>query len=250
MDETETGGAVDDVLFRPVRSGNAFEDTVERLLQSVRLGVVAPGESLPAERDLAARLGVSRDTVRDAIRALADAGYLIPRRGRYGGTFVSEELPLGALSGSRSAGELERRSPPTPADIDDVLGLRDILERGAVRAAAARTLSAADRDLLWSRMLETAASGVDDYRRLDSRLHLAIGELAGIPSLLPLLVENRSRVSGLLDEIPLLERNIRHSNEQHEHVVSAILRGDPDAAERAMREHLSGSAALLRGFLG
>ncbi|MEJ1230346.1 MAG: winged helix-turn-helix domain-containing protein [Galbitalea sp.] len=77
---------ISDALFRPVRSGNAFEDTVARLLQTVRLGIVAPGEALPPERDLATRFSVSRDTVREAIRELADAGYLISKRGRYGGT--------------------------------------------------------------------------------------------------------------------------------------------------------------------
>lgn len=51
-----------DALLRPVRLGNAFEDTVGRLLETIRLGVLAPGESLPPERELAARLGVSRDT--------------------------------------------------------------------------------------------------------------------------------------------------------------------------------------------
>lgn len=44
-------GRVEDALLRPVRTGNAFEDTVSRLLQTVRLGVIAPGESLPSERD-------------------------------------------------------------------------------------------------------------------------------------------------------------------------------------------------------
>src|ERR1700755_460226 len=84
---------VNDALLRPVRPGNAFEDTVGRLLQPIRLGVIAPGESLPPERESAARLGVSRDTVRDAIKSLADAGYLVSRRGRYGGTFLADELP-------------------------------------------------------------------------------------------------------------------------------------------------------------
>ncbi len=82
-----------EALLRPVRPGNAFEDTVGRLLQTIRLGVLQPGESLPPERELATRLGVSRDTVREAIKSLSDAGYLVSRRGRYGGTFLAEPLP-------------------------------------------------------------------------------------------------------------------------------------------------------------
>ena len=83
----------DEAVFRPVRAGNPFEETVERLLQAIKLGVVGPGERLPAERDLAARLNVSRVTLREAIKALTDAGYVESRRGRYGGTFVNEQLP-------------------------------------------------------------------------------------------------------------------------------------------------------------
>lgn len=230
---------VDDAVFRPVRNGNAFEDTVARLLQTVRLGVVAPGEALPAERDLAARFSVSRDTVRDAIRELAEAGYLVSKRGRYGGTFVSDELP--AAKGAEH--------PLDSSEIEDVLGLREILELGAARAAAARTLSAGERDLLWTRMSETASASVADYRRLDSRLHLAIGEIVGTPSLVSLLADNRTRVNEMLDSIPLLSSNITHSNQQHEAIVIAILAGDPERAATAMREHLEGSAALLRAFL-
>ena len=240
--ETTYEGLADEVLFRPVRNGNAFEDTVARLLQTIRLGIVEPGDALPPERDLALRFSVSRDTVRDAIKSLSDAGFLVSRRGRYGGTFVSETLPAPM--------EVESDDAPTAADIDDVLGLREILEVGAARAAAGRQLSAAERDLLWSRLGETAAASVTDYRRLDSRLHLTIGELVGTPSLVSLLADNRTRVNRLLDGIPLLARNIEHSNQQHEAIVVAILTGNPDRAAEEMTEHLEGSAALLRGFLG
>lgn len=230
----------DEVLFRPVRTGNSFEDTVARLLQTIRLGIVHPGEPLPAERDLAARFSVSRDTVREAIRSLSDAGYLVSRRGRYGGTFVSDPLP------ASPAGETVTLDP---AEIDDVLGLREILEVGAARAAAGRELSAGDRELLWTRLREAAGASADDYRRFDSRLHLTIGEIVGVPSLVSLLADNRTQVNRLLDGIPLLSRNIAHSNQQHEDIVVAILTGNVERAETVMREHLAGSAALLRGFL-
>ena len=89
---TETRHSIE-FLSRAVRSGNPYEETVQRLLQSIRLGVIEPGERLPAERELSVMLGVSRDTLREAIATLADAGYLLSKRGRYGGTFVVEDLP-------------------------------------------------------------------------------------------------------------------------------------------------------------
>ncbi|BDV29570.1 FadR/GntR family transcriptional regulator [Microbacterium terricola] len=225
-------------VYRPVREGNALEDTVARLVQTVRLGVVAPGESLPSERELAALYAVSRDTVREAIRELAVAGYLERRRGRYGGTFVADPLPRPADPGTVPADEIE-----------DVLGLRRVLESGAARAAAARTLDAASRAELWARHEAACAAGEADYRRADTLLHLTIAELAGIPSLVTLVAENRAKVNLWLDTFPLLPGNIEHSNGQHEQMVTAILAGRGDAAEAAVREHLAGSEALLRGFL-
>jgi DNA-binding FadR family transcriptional regulator len=195
-------------VYRPVREGNALEDTVARLVQTIRLGVVAPGESLPAERELATLYAVSRDTVREAIRELADTGYL-----------------------------------------DDVLGLRRVLEAGAARAAASRSLDADKRDELWARYEAVAAASAPDYRRLDTLLHLAIAEIAGIPSLVALAAENRAQVNAWLDTFPLLPRNIEHANAQHEHIVTAILAGRADAAEAAVLDHLAGTEALLRGFL-
>lgn len=226
-------------VYRPVREGNALEDTVARLVQTIRLGVVPPGESLPSERELAVLYAVSRDTVREAIRELADTGYLVRRRGRYGGTFVADPLP-----------QPQRPSEVDASDLEDILGLRRVLEAGAARAAAERTLDAAARGELWARHEATSAASEAEYRRLDTLLHLAIAELAGIPSLVALAAENRARVNEWLDTFPLLPRNIEHSNAQHERIVTAILAGRPDAAEAAILEHLAGSEALLRGFLG
>jgi len=224
-------------LLRPL--SNPFEDTVGRLLTIIRLGLLAPGDCLPPEREIAARLGVSRATVREAIKSLSDAGYVVSRRGRYGGTFLTDALPPHGPS----------VADVTHAEIDDALRLREVLEVGAARMAAQRSLAAAEREGLRARLAELATAGTQDYRRLDSRLHLAIAEAAGSPSLVSVLAGNRMRVNALLDRIPLLRRNISHSDDQHETIVSAILAGDPAAAAAAMATHVSGTAALLHGFL-
>ena len=224
-------------MYPPLRRSNALEDTVSRIMQTIRVGVVAPGEALPAERALAELYGVSRDTVRTAIRELSDAGFLVARRGRYGGTFVADPVPR------------PENPPADPAVAADVLGLRRVLEGGAARAAAARTLSAPERDALWQRRAAAAAAALEDYRRLDSLLHLAIAEAAGIPSLVPLVAESRARVNAWLDAFPLLPRAIEHSETHHEEIVQAILTGRPDAAEEAMLEHLAASEALIHGFV-
>jgi DNA-binding FadR family transcriptional regulator len=226
----------DEALFRPVRAGNAFEETVERLLQSIRLGVVGAGERLPPERELAERLGVSRVTLREAIRALSDAGYVESRRGRYGGTFVHETLP------EPSAGDQR-------PDLEDTLSVRYVLETGAAELAAMQPLKPPSREHLVATLAEASAAELTDYRRRDSRLHLAIAEVTGSASLTSALADVRMRINRLLDEIPLLEPNLEHSNAQHDAVVAAILDSEPAAARQAMAEHLEGTASLLRAFL-
>jgi DNA-binding FadR family transcriptional regulator len=234
---------VDEALFRPVKAGNAFEETVERLLQAVKLGVVEPGDRLPAERDLADRLNVSRVTLREAIKALQDAGYLESRRGRYGGTFVQQQLPR------RGRATLRQVAEENAAGLDDALQFRRALELGAAEAVASRFLDEYEQAHLQQRLQQCTDAEIADYRRMDSRLHLAIAELTLSPSLTSAIAEVRMRLNVPLDAIPLLERNLVHSNRQHARIVEAIIGHDPDGAREAMAEHLAGTAALLRGFL-
>ena len=230
------------LLLTPVSGGNSYEETVERILQTIRLGLISPGERLPSERDLATMLDVSRDTVREATASLADAGYVDVKRGRYGGTFVLTADPI------RPVGEAD--TAPTHDEIIDLLVFREVLETGAARAAASTALSADSREALWQAHLECSRAGSDSYRRLDSRLHLLVAEVTGSSRLVSELASMRMRVNELLNQIPLLTPNIAHSNEQHAEIVEAILKGQADLAELLMRDHLEGTAALLRGFLG
>ena len=96
---------------------------------------------------------------------LADAGFVESRRGRYGGTFVSEKLPEPSAGG-----------PFDAAEVEDALTLRSALETGAAELAAARDLSRASARTWQVPSTEASATDLSDYRRKDSRLHLAIAE--------------------------------------------------------------------------
>ncbi|WP_130014417.1 FadR/GntR family transcriptional regulator [Serinicoccus sediminis] len=223
---------------RPVRSGNVFEETMEHLLRLLRLGTFPPGTKLPAERDLAESLRVSRTTLREVLGELQQAGYVTVTRGRYGGTHVSQVLPT-----RRGGGALD------PAEVEDLLTLRSIVEPAAAALAARRGLTEQERQRLRTVATDCAGAGVEQYRPLDARLHLTLAELGGSPSLTGVVADVRDRVNAMLDRIPLLPTNLVHSTDQHEAVVAAVLAGRPAAAEEAMHEHLEGTAALLRGFL-
>src|SRR5215218_6696718 len=81
-------------VFEPVAPQSTYEETVARLGTAIRLGVLAPGTRLPAERDLADQLGISRSTLRQALATLTETGHLTAVRGRAGGTFVASAPPL------------------------------------------------------------------------------------------------------------------------------------------------------------
>ena len=183
-------------VFRAVRTGNAFEETVERLLEGVKLGVYAPGDRLPPERELT--------------RTARDMG----------------------------------------GQLDDALTFRRVVETGAAEMAARASLTRQQRENLAECLATVHACEPSGYRQADTRLHLAIADAAGSPMLTASVVEARVQLVDLLNAIPMLGRNLEHANVQHASIVRAILAGDPDRARRAMEEHVAGTAALLRGFLG
>ena len=92
-----------EAVFKPVQPRRPSEETVKRLGTAIRLGLLAPGTRLPAERDLADQLGISRSTLRQALTTLVQSGHLVARRGRSGGTFVAEEPPVRRTAGRHSA---------------------------------------------------------------------------------------------------------------------------------------------------
>ncbi len=253
-------------VLRPVREGNAFEETVERLLTVIKLGLIGPGERFPPERELAAQLGISRLTLREAIRELQQADYVQSRRGRLGGTFITYTRPAPNMR------DLRRLAQERGQKLADALTFRFAVETGAAdmlaqqvaaavdpavesaapvaRIAAAAGSLASRREVLQARLADVNNAGPADYRRMDTLFHLAIAEMTGSNLLSTACAEARMQLNDLLNAIPMLKLNIAHAATQHAAIVDAILTGDPGGARTAVAEHLAGTGSLLRGFLG
>ncbi|MFF3020279.1 FadR/GntR family transcriptional regulator [Streptomyces sp. NPDC057939] len=245
-DTASEGGSIARLnpVLRQVRAGNGFEEALEQILQVVRLGLVPGGERLPPERELAERMGISRVTLREVLKVLQDQGLVEARRGRYGGTFVlaRPDTPAGGA-------EEELRRRVAGVDIEDVLRFREVLEVGAAGLCASQGLTEEGSERLLRALAATHDAPLPDYRRQDTLFHLTLCELAGSARLTAQYAAVRASVNDLLDCIPLLVRNLEHSQQQHTALVEAVLEGDADGARAAMREHCCGTAALLRGFL-
>ncbi len=230
-----------DAVLHPT-VGNAFEATVEQLARAIRLGVFTKDEVRPPERELAERLGVSRNTLREAIAALRDSGLVATRRGRGGGTVV------------RYAGQEPGTGRPpvrTGSALHDALDFRRVVEPGAAALAAGRPLAADQRAwLLESAGAARRAPDAAAHRLADSRFHLAVATVSASPMLIEAVTRAQAALGEMLGAIPVLRRNIEHSHDQHDAVVAAILAGDATRARDAMEEHCDATAALLRGLIG
>lgn len=236
--------SLDLVVLRPVRA-HAFEACVEQLATAIRLGVYPRGSLLPAERELATRLAVSRATLREAIAALREAGLVETTRGRHGGTRVILR-PKGP-----SARAAARATPEQRADWLDALSFRSIVEPGAAALAASADLDQAQRDELSRRLQEvTSARTRAGHRQADSRFHLTVAALAGSARITEAVTQVQATLHEMLCSIPVLSTNIAHSDRQHAALVAAILSGRVERARAVMEQHCDDTAALLRGLVG
>jgi len=226
-------------VFAPVESHSAFEETLERLGTAIKLGLLEPGARLPAERELCARLGVSRSTLRGALSALVQSGHLRAVRGRGGGTFVATELPP-----AREA------SPRRLANWREACDVRLAVEVGvalvAAERASAEALDALDALVVaMSERLEDFAA----YRQADVRLHVGLAEATGSARLVTAMTEAQGEMTGLIAHIAHPPEVLASSNAQHGRILLAIRRRDGARAVAEMADHLRGTERVLAGLL-
>jgi DNA-binding FadR family transcriptional regulator len=228
-----------ETVFAPVRSQTAFEETVDRLGTAIKLGLLPPGERLPAERELCQRLGIARSTLRQALTALAQSGHLVAVLGRGGGTFVAETLP------------------PLPAPSGDIVANwhetcdeRLVVEVGVAVLSVSRATP--EQLVPLDELVVAMDDCLDDfpaYRAADARFHVGLAETTGSARLVTTVTEVQGRMGDLIAHIAHPPEVLAHSNAQHARLLSAIRAHDVAHVVQVMTEHLQGTEHVLAGLL-
>jgi GntR family transcriptional regulator, transcriptional repressor for pyruvate dehydrogenase complex len=219
-------------VYKVVRTSRLYEQIVQQIEESVLKGTLKPGDQLPAERELAQQLGVSRTAVREAVKTLREKGLVEAYSGR--GTFITD----GTSQAARQSFDLmvkigQQEGSPHLAE------LRLILEPGIAALAAVR---AEEEDLAAMReavaVMDRAQKDPEAYIEADLDFHLALAEAAANPLILSLI----DSIVGLLREQRIKIFNVEGGPQRgqvhHKRILEAMERRDPEMARAAMRAHL------------
>jgi GntR family transcriptional repressor for pyruvate dehydrogenase complex len=225
-----------------IHSRRTFEEAVDQIEFAILTGALGVGDRLPSERNLATAMGISRPTVREAIRVLADAGAVEVRPGAGGGVVVKSEV----VSKSVHAGVAA-----AVGNVGDVLEARRLFEPQVAQLAG---IFASEDD--FRRLRDTigkqrdAVGDRERTNRLDEQFHVSIAVATGNPVVLRMMrtLLRRLSIAGDMD--------YRSSNEPergitaHEETLAAIMARDPIAIDIAMDRHLSILEGLWEGAAG
>lgn len=236
MDEDDRGLS----HFRPIRLRKAADEVVAAIVDGIRAGLWEPGDLLPRERDLAARLEVSRTTVREATGLLSRAGVLTVRRGNRGGVEIATRIvPASIMTEIEALGPSETRS---------LLQARRAIETSSAVLSSQRATPADLADL--ERLVDELHSLIDvpeEFLEVDFQFHLRVAEASGNALMAEFLREILRRYAAIRSQYPVghvaLDRGI--ANQQA--TLDAIRSGDPERVVAAMDEHLG---SVEEHFLG
>jgi len=225
-------------LFSPVNLGRVSQVIVDQIRLLIHQGKLRPGDRLPSERELCSRFGVSRVTVREALRVLEAGGLVEIRVGAHGGAFVT--MPSNERLGEGLA-DLLKLSPLTAAEVAEArmifeLGIVPLVVERATKEdiAALNEICARQRKSLKDKEYSVTLSA-EFHVRVAACTHNAAIEMLVQSFHGPLLMSLREAQT----LAPLMGRR---GNAEHQEFVDAVERGDVDGATEIMRAHLQRTA--------
>jgi GntR family transcriptional regulator, transcriptional repressor for pyruvate dehydrogenase complex len=229
-----------------IRTPASYELVVDQIRRAIQIGRFLPGEKLPTERELAGQLGVSRTTVREAMRVLQGEGLIETRRGRAGGAVV--------IAAGGSAAERRQMLRRRLAELENVFDYRLAVEPAAARLAAERRTKAdlaRLRDTMEALSSLAAGAGDDSEVSPPSRFFATDAEFhhrIALASRNPLLVSavDDARAAMFLPIGGVFTQLHPTANDLHAEILAAIEAKDAEGAERAMAAHIRTTRDALR----
>jgi DNA-binding FadR family transcriptional regulator len=230
-------------LLSPLRTPAAGQLLADRIMTAIALGEFTPGQRLPAERELAAQLGVSRTTVRDALARVVTSGLLEVRRGRSGGAFVRRPWTI------ESARAVRDTLGPRWEELESTFDMRHLAEALVARTAAERRDAADSREIQAALLQYEEATELPPAQAADLRLHHAIARAAKNPRLLAAREQLLSEVSFGFAVEPFTVEVYERALPQHRQLASAVIGGDADLAWEIGRQNFAITDDELRAAL-
>jgi GntR family transcriptional regulator, transcriptional repressor for pyruvate dehydrogenase complex len=219
-------------VYKVVRTSRLYEQIVQQIEESVLNGALKPGDQLPAERELAQQLGVSRTAVREAVKALREKGLVEAYSGR--GTFITDGTSHAARQSFDLMVKIGQQEGST-----HLAELRLILEPGIAALAAERAEEehlAAMREAVT--VMDRAQKDPAAYIEADLDFHLALAEAVANPLILSLI----DSIVGLLREQRIKIFNVEGGPQRgqvhHKRILEAMEQRDAGMARTAMSGHL------------
>lgn len=219
-------------MLKKVTGTTLYEQVMDQIRDGIVRGVYKKGEMLPSEKELMQMTGVSRITVREALRALAEVGVIETRQGKGSFVLVDRETLTPDLATAEKQAEYARRFL---ASDEARLLLEPELARQAAKNATAEDLAQMEKLLRHKRSRTVGENAFDEF-------HLAVAKAAGNPlltefleHLMELEYQGRSSFSLTLPEDQKRTSDIL--SDHHRKIFEAIRAGDPEFAYFYMKEH-------------
>jgi GntR family transcriptional regulator, transcriptional repressor for pyruvate dehydrogenase complex len=228
---------------RAGRAPSVTDGAIDKIRELIVSGSWGPGDRLPKESELAAQLGLSRNSLREAVRALSQLRVLEVRQGD--GTYVSSLEPDLLLESTGFVSHLLLGD--TAVELYEV---RRILEASAAALAAARIDEEGKTEL--RRRLDSMgeADGVEELVEADVAFHAVIARAAGNAVLTSLLASLSTRTMRVrLWRGRRVDNALDVTRDEHRRIYEAIVSGDPELARAAATAHIASGERWLRSQL-
>lgn len=225
-------------MFKQVKQNKAYQDVVEQIQEAIMEGSLKPGSLLPAERELKEQFGISRGTLREALRVLEQKGLIEIRTGVAGGSVIRE---VNSENLSDNLGLLIRNRA---VSLRDLAEFREGME-GSVAALAAQRATEPDRSQLERLLVEAEGhlkegrKGWDAFVRTDEQIHLALARISGNQLFIAVLTSVYHNIHTYYENyLPWNKALLQENFDDLRNIVAAVSEGDAERAREMALGHV------------